>query len=170
MENLLDRSACTVAFTPPAEPSRGLTRDSETAPMADDRPRNRVRQARRNAGLSQQQLADRIGVHRSAVAQWEKAGGSHPTMENLAKVAIATSVSFEWLGTGRGRMRYTSDLQQEDSPVVMLEYAAHDETEARALVGLRRLEFSQVEAVIDLIEALGRAQAIKLKRKVAYSR
>ena len=62
----------------------------------------RIRQARRNATLSQTALADKVGVNRSAVAQWERPGGSRPTAGNLSKIAIATSIQFEWLATGRG--------------------------------------------------------------------
>ncbi len=35
----------------------------------------RIREARRNAGLSQEKLAEQIGVSRQAVTKWE-AGGS----------------------------------------------------------------------------------------------
>lgn len=132
-------------------------------------PSNRIRQARRSAKLSQVELATRLGVYRSAVAQWESAGGTHPTMEHLAQIAIATGTSLEWLGTGRGRMKFVSDLVEE-APLVAVEFAAQDESEARVLVGLRKLEFAHVLAVIDLIESLGQTKALKLKRKVTYSR
>lgn len=134
-------------------------------------PHNRVRQARRAAKLSQVELAERVGVHRSAVAQWESVGGCHPTVENMARIAIATAVSFEWLATGRGRMKYQSDfLPGDEVPAVLLDYAAQGESEVRALAGLRRLDNPQIEAVVELIERLGKAHALKLKRKVPYSR
>ena len=90
-----------------------MTAEGGDATMTD--PRNRIRQARRHGNLSQQALAERVGVHRSAVAQWEQPGGSHPTMENLARIAISTGVSFEWLATGRGRMQFVSDLVASDA-------------------------------------------------------
>jgi DNA-binding XRE family transcriptional regulator len=77
-------------------------------------PANRIRQARRHAGKTQGGLAAAVGVHRSAVAQWEKPGGPHPTVENLARISISTGTSFEWLATGRGRMVYASDLLPGD--------------------------------------------------------
>jgi transcriptional regulator with XRE-family HTH domain len=132
---------------------------------------NRIRQARRQGKLTQEQLARAVGVHRSAVAQWEQAGGSHPTAENLARIAAATKVSFEWIATGRGRMEYLSDLlPAEAGSVVTIEYAAQDASEVRALVGLRRLDFHQAEAVVDLIESLVDGKATKLKRKAPFSR
>ena len=132
---------------------------------------NRIRQARRHAKLSQQLLATRVGVHRSAVAQWEQPEGSHPTVENLARLAITTSVSFEWLATGRGRMKYASDLRPGDeTPAVLLEYSAQSETEVRALTAMRKLGFRAQVAIVDMMEALALGHALKLGRKAPYSR
>jgi transcriptional regulator with XRE-family HTH domain len=127
---------------------------------------NRVRQARRHANLSQQQLATLVGVHRSAVAQWEQPGGSHPTVENMARLAAVTSVQFEWLATGRGRMKFMSDLiPGEETPAVLIDYAAHSETEARALVALRHLDTTSALAIVEMIVALAKTQRLKLKRR-----
>jgi transcriptional regulator with XRE-family HTH domain len=132
---------------------------------------NRVRQARRHAKLSQQQLAARVGVHRSAVAQWEMAGGSHPTVENLARIAATTSVHFEWLATGRGQMKYASNLLPgEDAPAVVLEYSAQSETEVRALLAIRQLEFPTTLAIVEMLETLADARRLKLRRRAPYSR
>ena len=49
---------------------------------------NRIRQARRGAELSQSELANIVGVARSAVAQWERRDGAKPTTENMAKIAM----------------------------------------------------------------------------------
>jgi transcriptional regulator with XRE-family HTH domain len=127
---------------------------------------NRIRQARRHASLSQQQLATLVGVHRSAVAQWEQPGGSHPTVENLARVAAVTSVQFEWLATGRGRMKFVSDLiPGEETPAVLIDYAAQSETEARALVALRHLDTTTALAIVEMIVALAKTQRLKLKKR-----
>lgn len=127
---------------------------------------NRVRQARRHALLSQQQLATKVGVHRSAVAQWEQAGGSHPTVENLARISAVTAVQFEWLATGRGRMQFVSDLiPGDESPVLLLEYAAQSETEARALFALRHLDVPSALAIVEMLVALAKTERLKLKRR-----
>lgn len=133
---------------------------------------NRIRQARRNAKLSQKALAELVGVHRSAVAQWEQPGGSLPTMENLARIAITTAVQFEWLATGRGRMTYVSDLAPpgDETPAVLLEFSAQGEVEVRALASLRKLEFADGMAVVEMLEALADSRLLKLKRKTPYSR
>jgi len=127
---------------------------------------NRVRQARRLANLSQQELATRVGVHRSAVAQWEQAGGCHPTVENLARIAAITAVQFEWLATGRGRMKYATDLfAGDESPAVVLEYAAQSETEVKALTALRHLDVPSALAIVEMLVALAKTERLKLKRR-----
>jgi transcriptional regulator with XRE-family HTH domain len=65
----------------------------------------RIRRARRIAGISQQGLADTLGVTRSAVSNWESDSGVRPATHRLAVLARTLHVGFEWLATGRGEMR-----------------------------------------------------------------
>ena len=58
-------------------------------------PQQRIRLARRHGGLSQTQLAQRVGVQRSAVSHWASANGKHPTVAHLCEIAQATGVNFE---------------------------------------------------------------------------
>ena len=44
-----------------------------------------VREARRRAGLTQAELAERLGTSQSAVARWER-GAAHPSLETLRAV------------------------------------------------------------------------------------
>ncbi|MBT5414856.1 MAG: helix-turn-helix domain-containing protein [Rhodospirillaceae bacterium] len=53
------------------------------------------------AGLSQQKVADRFGISRAAVAQWE-AEDTNPGTAKLEGVAEILGVRIEWLTTGRG--------------------------------------------------------------------
>lgn len=58
----------------------------------------RIAAARRYAKLSQQALADAVGVSRPAVSQWEKEdGGTSPSRENLVGISRATGAPLEWL-------------------------------------------------------------------------
>jgi transcriptional regulator with XRE-family HTH domain len=116
----------------------------------------RIRQARRSATLSQTALADIVGVNRSAVAQWERPGGSRPTSGNLCKIAVATSIHFEWLATGRGRMSTRCEGENADeTSSSLLRFYARTDLEERALFALRKLDFRQAIAVVALAEALG---------------
>lgn len=67
---------------------------------------DRIRRERRAAGLTQEQLADRIGVDKSAVGQWESPNSRKGiTTENLLKVAGALAIGVE---------RLTSDNDARD--------------------------------------------------------
>lgn len=96
----------------------------------------RIRQCRSAAGLSQTQLAVQVGVRRSAVAQWERTGGTSPSVRHLAQVATVTAVCFEWLATGRGPMRTEPGALE---PAVQIRDFAKDELENRVLESIRRL-------------------------------
>lgn len=59
----------------------------------------RIRQARKQAGLNQSELASRVGVSQPAVANWES-GVHDPRWVMLAKLADALSTSLDWLAEG----------------------------------------------------------------------
>lgn len=61
--------------------------------------RERLFDLRRQAGLSQEELANLLGVTRQAVQKWE-AGTSRPDMDNLVALAGYFKVSLDWLVTG----------------------------------------------------------------------
>lgn len=113
----------------------------------------RLRKARRHAGLTQGDIAVAAGVSRNAVTHWEHPEGTRPTLSHLSCVAQVTGVAFEWLCTGRGRMRFQAEGDREEAGVI-LRYCAQDETEERILLGLRRLTYSQVLAIAELVAAL----------------
>jgi transcriptional regulator with XRE-family HTH domain len=52
----------------------------------------RIREARQTAGLTQAQLAEQVGVSRSAVAQWET-GRTGQVGTNLTKIAASLGVT-----------------------------------------------------------------------------
>lgn len=118
---------------------------------------SRIRQARRRAGLSQADLATAVGVNRSAVAQWERHSGCSPTASNQSKIAVITSVLYEWLATGRGQM-ICKQPTLDETPALELRFYAHDAVEERVLLGLRKLEYWQTVTIAELVESLGRKQ------------
>jgi transcriptional regulator with XRE-family HTH domain len=54
----------------------------------------RLRELRGAAGLTQEQLAERAGVKRDAVARWER-GNREPSWSNVVALADALAVSTE---------------------------------------------------------------------------
>jgi transcriptional regulator with XRE-family HTH domain len=108
----------------------------------------RIRRARLGASMTQSQLARHAGVNRSAVAQWERAeGGTTPSVANLANIAVATRVAFEWLATGRG----AHPAHGLEAPTAVIAYAM-DEFEAHCLDSLRRLTKHSQRLVCELLD------------------
>src|SRR4051812_29701670 len=60
----------------------------------------RVKTERLERGLTQDELAHRVGVSRSAVAQWET-GRAGQLTGNLGRIALALDTSVEYLMYGR---------------------------------------------------------------------
>jgi len=59
----------------------------------------RIRQARKSRGLSQSDLAQRIGVSQPAIANWES-GLHDPRRLMLAKLGAALEYPLDWLAAG----------------------------------------------------------------------
>jgi len=124
--------------------------------------RDRIRHARLVSGLSQAALAEKIGIQRSAVAQWERVNGSSPTVENLCKIATIAAVRFEWLATGRGDRSLAATEDHSLDREVQLMYVAGTDHEIRTLVALRKLTIHECNAITELAESL----ASKAKPKI----
>ena len=82
----------------------------------------RLYDLRKRAGLSQEELANLVGVTRQAVQKWE-AGASRPDMDNLAALARYFDVTLDWLITGR-----EAEPLRPDSQPVVVEKHYHYET------------------------------------------
>lgn len=111
----------------------------------------RILRARRLAKLTQVDLAAANGVHRSAVAQWERHDGTSPSVRHLEQIAIATGVAFEWLATGRGAMRRS---EQSQDAVIDMSDVAQSETESRLLHCARQLSPKQQKIACGILELL----------------
>ena len=66
---------------------------------------NRLKAAREQAGFTQEQLAERIGVTRQAVSRWEQ-GITQPDMEMLVTLSEVLQVDVETLAFGRSNKVY----------------------------------------------------------------
>ena len=112
----------------------------------------RIRRARRRAGLSQAGLAELVNVRRSAVSNWASANEALPSMQNLLSIAKACRVSLEWLGTGRGGRSpdpdALADVPTADAALV------DGEDERTLLAGFRNLPRRSQQLVLDLVETL----------------
>lgn len=113
---------------------------------------SRIRRARIGARMTQTDLANAVGVSRSAVAQWETRDGTSPSTEHLTEIAVKTGVQFEWLATGRG------PSQVDTAAIVEAAIAAdfaENELESRMLGLMRRLPRRKQEMACEMVELLG---------------
>ncbi len=112
----------------------------------------RIRLARRAAGLSQAQLALELGVQRSAVSHWEAQRGK-PSMNHLRQLALRTGVQFEWLATGRGARTPSPDALL-DSIAAVDALLVEDPQERRLLAAFREAPMQARLPLIELAEQL----------------
>lgn len=111
---------------------------------------SRIRKARIACGISQTELARRLGIKRSAVTQWESPHGTVPNVDHLIKIAVEAGINFEWLATGRGPSR----CGPESETALLIDDYAMDSDESAALVHLRQLSSSKKKIALRILEAL----------------
>jgi transcriptional regulator with XRE-family HTH domain len=80
----------------------------------------RIRAVRRERGLTQDDLADQVGVSRSAVAQWET-GRTGQVTGNLSRIAAALGVAVEYLMVGDDK-RAAGEVRQGDELALLRLY------------------------------------------------
>jgi transcriptional regulator with XRE-family HTH domain len=80
----------------------------------------RIRATRRERGLTQDELAERVGVSRSAVAQWET-GRTGQVTGNLSRIAGALQVNVEFLMVGDDK-RAAGEVRQGDELALLRLY------------------------------------------------
>jgi transcriptional regulator with XRE-family HTH domain len=116
-------------------------------------PQDRIRLARRHAGLSQARLAEAIGVQRSAVSHWESPQGKNPSVDHLRAVAMVAGIAFEWLATGRGKMQLSEDAVL-DSVSAADALLVEDSLELRLVQAFREASPRTRIALVEIVEEL----------------
>ena len=116
-------------------------------------PQQRIRLARRHAGLSQAALGAAVGVQRSAVGHWESAQGKFPSVSHLREVAMVTGVQFEWLATGRGKMSLSQDTAM-DSVAAADALLIDDPLELRLIAAFREAPTRSRAPLVEVAEQL----------------
>lgn len=78
---------------------------------------DKIKQIRNEKSLTQDALAEIMGVHRQSVSKWEYSGG-FPTIENLLKLANELDISLDWLFEEELGIHDNSDTQSPLLPVM----------------------------------------------------
>lgn len=76
----------------------------------------RLRQIRKDSGLSQEQFAQALGVTRQAVSKWES-GQSLPDLENIVLICERFGVSADYILRGREKNRETPPKASRRLPI-----------------------------------------------------
>jgi transcriptional regulator with XRE-family HTH domain len=96
----------------------------------------RIRAARRDRGLTQDELADQVGVSRSAVAQWET-GRTGQVTGNLSRIAAALGANVEYLMVGDNK-RAAGEVRQGDELALLRLYRECDPEDRQMLLRTAR--------------------------------
>jgi transcriptional regulator with XRE-family HTH domain len=76
---------------------------------------NRLRKARDRAGLTQDDVAHKLGVTRSVIARYESETNDPPT-ENIIKMAEMYGISADWLFCLTDDPRPVDEIKQDKAP------------------------------------------------------
>ena len=77
--------------------------------------KDRIKTLRKALGLTQQEFADKIGIKRGAVANYEL-GRNEPIDAVLSLICREFHVDEHWLRTGEGEMFVRLSLEEELAP------------------------------------------------------
>ena len=78
-----------------------------------------IRVARTEAGLTQTELAERLGIHQESVSRWER-GTVTPSVSQVFRIAEALGIDAAWLMM-RGRMEQgeiAEELRTQEQSVI----------------------------------------------------
>ena len=78
---------------------------------------NRIKELRKQLGLTQQEFADRLKLKRNTIATYEM-GKATPSNRTISDICEAYNVNREWLETGNGDMFQKLDRKSELSAFV----------------------------------------------------
>lgn len=70
----------------------------------------RIKEIRKSENLTQQKFADKLGVKRNTVAQWEL-GINALTPQVITSICREFNISEEWLRTGNGEKYVEEDIE-----------------------------------------------------------
>ena len=109
---------------------------------------NRIKEVRKNAGLTQQEFADRLGISRSNIGNYES--GSRAPIDAAIKLICAKfNVNEVWLRTGEGEPYVQLSRQAEIARIIGRFMDASPEREA-LICALGDDTDEQIRAVHDL--------------------
>lgn len=129
----------------------------------------KLREARKAAGLSQEQFAEKMSVSRSAVAKWESDKGL-PDVNNLKVMAQLLGVTIDYLLDDEEKLNLSETKEPIDLESFEKTGKARDKKDAAVLAKfpnadavyplIRQKKMSKKEAILDFIVQPGVVQTL----------
>lgn len=114
----------------------------------------RIKELRKALGFTQQQFADRIGVKRNTVGQYE-IGRNPPTDTVITLICREFSVNEDWLRNGEGEMFVPKSRNEELFEfVTKVAEGPKNDIRAKFLTVMSRLTDEQWELLADVARQL----------------
>ena len=121
--------------------------------------KDRIKKIRKELDLTQQEFADRIGVKRNTVGQWE-CGINPLTDQTISSICREFNVNEDWLRTGEGEMfiKLTRDEEMAKLTKQLLN-EEEDSFKNRLISVLANLTDQQWEVLAEVAEKLSNEKA-----------
>lgn len=124
----------------------------------------RVKQIRKEAGLTQQQFADRLGLKQNSIAQIE--GGRNTSDQTIRTICKEFNVNEAWLRDGIGEPHTKQSWEEEVAQFVFSTFQSEEESFQKDLLRvLARLPLDQWEVLGNIAKQLYLEQQKREKEK-----
>ncbi len=105
---------------------------------------DRIKEARKNAGMTQTELGEKIGVAKTTIAGYEK--NREPTAAQLGEIADALGVDVTFLLQDEMKNRHESNATLQEMEHIIKKYRLLDPYGKEAVDGVLDVEFRRCEA------------------------
>ena len=112
---------------------------------------NRIKEVRKKAGLTQQEFADRLGISRSNIGNYES-GSRAPIDAAIKLICSKFAVNESWLRSGEGDPYIQLSRQAEIARIITQAMRASPQREA-LICALANATDQQILAIHDMIMA-----------------
>ncbi len=127
---------------------------------------NRLLAYRRREGMSQQQLADKLGVARSTVARWEKENNA-PSVPEIKKISDLLGLSEQELLSEEDRVEddTVSDLEETINDI---SYGVNEQRKVLEEISSKHATSSDIEKLRDTIDVS--KEQLEIQREILHQK
>ena len=115
--------------------------------------KERIKELRKNLGLTQQKFADRLGLKRQTIAAYE-IGNIEPSDSTLLLICKEFGISEKWLRTGEGEMNIVDCQEKRYSLNIAKLQRADDETIMRWVNGIAETSPETLKKIEEFLKTI----------------